>query len=186
MTSRAAATRYARALFDVALKESDIRQAGRDLDGFAGVVAGNETLARVLANPAIPAAQKRAVIDSLLQAGGMASPVVANLLRLLADRDRLGLLAEVAEAYRVRIREYDQVIRVEIITAVVLPPDRLAALRQQLAAAGGRRPEDVHVESRVDPAIIGGAITKIGSTVYDGSVTRQLAKMKETLAAGAV
>ncbi len=186
MTSRAAATRYARALFDVALREADIRQAGRDLDEFARLVAGNETLARVLSNPAIPAAQKRGVVDGLLKALGTASAVVAKVLGLLADRDRLALLPELAEAYRARLREHDKVVRVEVVTAVALPADRVAALRQRLAEATGRRPEDVHVEARVDPAIIGGAITKIGSTVYDGSVTRQLAKMKETLAANAV
>lgn len=185
MTSRAAATRYARALFDVARREGDIHQAGRDLEEFAGLAAGHQTLARVLSNPAIPAAQKRGVIDALVQAAGTASPMVARVLRLLADRDRLSLLPELTEAYRARVREHDKVIRVEVVTAVALPADRLSALRQRLAEASGRRTEDVHVESRVDPAIIGGAITRIGSTVYDGSVTRQLAKMRETLAASA-
>lgn len=186
MTSRAAGTRYARALFDVALKEGDIRQAGADLEAFAQMVASNDALARVLANPAVPAARKRGTVDALLAAGGAHSAVVARLLRLLADRDRLGLLADVVEAYRARVREHDRVLRVELVTAVPLPEDRLAALRQRLAEASGRRAEDVHVEARVDPAIIGGAITKIGSTVYDGSVTRQLAKMKDALAASAL
>lgn len=186
MTSRAAGTRYARAMFDVALREADIRAVGRDLEAFAGVVAGNRELARVLENPAIPAARKRGVVDAVLAAAGTTSPIVAKVLGLLADRDRLALLPAVAEAYRVRVREHDKVIRVEVVTAVPLPGDRLAALRQRLADATGRRPEDVHMDARVDPAIIGGAITKIGSTVYDGSVTRQLAKIRQALVASAV
>jgi F-type H+-transporting ATPase subunit delta len=185
MTSRAAGVRYARALFDVALKESDVQQAGRDFAEFANLVAGNPELSRVLVNPAIPAARKRGVVDQLLQRAGTPSPVVAKLLQLLADRDRLSLLPDIGAAYRARLMEHEQVIRVELVTAVALPADRIAALQEKLAQATGRRSEDVHLETRVDASIIGGAITKIGSTVYDGSVTRQLARMKDTLVGSA-
>jgi F-type H+-transporting ATPase subunit delta len=181
MTSRAAGIRYARALFDVAVKEADVRQVGLDLAEFSGIVAGNEPLSRALSNPAIPAARKRAVMDQLLAAAGSVPPVLTKLLGLLADRDRLALLPEIAAAYRERLMQHEQVIRVEVVTAIELPADRIAALQERLALATGRRSEDVHVETRVDPSIIGGAITKIGSTVYDGSVTRQLEKMKDTL-----
>jgi F-type H+-transporting ATPase subunit delta len=184
MTSRAAGTRYARALFDVALKEADIHQVGRDLAEFAAIVAGYEPLARVLANAAVPAIQKRGIVDQLLARAGTSSPIVARLLGLLADRDRLVLLPDVAAAYRTRVMEHEQVIRVQVTTAVALPQDRVAALRRKLAEATGRRVEDVHIDTRIDASIIGGAITKIGSTVYDGSVTRQLARMKDSLAAG--
>jgi F-type H+-transporting ATPase subunit delta len=185
MTSRAAGVRYARALFDVALKEGDVQQAGRDLADFARIVGGNAGLSRVLLSPALPAAQKRGIVDGLVQAGGLASPIVARLLRLLADRDRLALLPDIVAGYRARLMEHQKVVRVEVVTAMELPGERVAALRQRLAEATGRRPEDVHLEARVDPAIIGGAITKIGSTVYDGSVTRQLARMRDTLVASA-
>lgn len=178
MTGRAAATRYARALFDVALKEADVQQAGRDLDSFAEMVAANPPLERVLANPAIPAPRKRALIAELLEAAGSISTPVAKLLTLLAGRDRLVLLPELAAAYRTRLMEHAKVVRAEVITAVGLPADRVAALQQGLASATGRQ---VQLENRVDPSIIGGAITRVGSTVYDGSVTRQLEKMKEAL-----
>jgi F-type H+-transporting ATPase subunit delta len=178
MTSRAAATRYARALFDVALKEADVQQAGRDLDAFARLVAENPPLERVFANPAIPAPRKRALVNELLTRAGAVSPPVAKLLTLLADRDRLVLLPELAAAYRTRLNEHAKIVRAEVVTAVSLPADRIAALTQGLASATGRQ---VQLENRVDPSIIGGAITRIGSTVYDGSVTRQLERMKETL-----
>ena len=182
MTSRAAGTRYARALFDVALKEADIEQAGRDLAGFAELVAGNDALKRVLSNPAIPAARKRAVVEQLLATAGNVSPVVVKLLTLLADRDRLVLLPDIAAAYRNRLMDHAKVIRAEVVTAVPLPQDRVEALQRGLAGATGR---DVQLETRVDPSIIGGAITRIGSTVYDGSITRQLEKMKAALTTAA-
>jgi len=73
------------------------------------------------------------------------------------------------------------VVRAEIVTAVGLPGDRVEALQQGLANVTGRQ---VQLDSRVDSSIIGGAIARVGSTVYDGSVTRQLEKMKETLTQG--
>jgi len=182
MTSRAAAARYARALFDVALKEGDVQQAGRDLQDFAQLVAGHESLPKILANPAIPAPKKRALIEQLIARAGSLSPIVAKLLLLLADRDRLVLLPEIAAAYQHRLMDHAKVVRAEVVTAVGLPDDRVTALQQGLANATGR---EVHLESRVDPSIIGGAIARVGSTVYDGSVTRQLEKMKETLTAEA-
>ena len=181
MTSRAAGARYARALFDVALKEGDVQQAGRDLQDFAQMVAGHESLSKILATPAIPAPKKRALIEQLIARAGSLSPIVAKLLLLLADRDRLVLLPEIAAAYQHRLMDQAKVVRAEIVTAVGLPDDRVAALQQGLANATGRQ---VQLESRVDPSIIGGAIARVGSTVYDGSVTRQLEKMKETLTAG--
>ena len=74
--------------------------------------------------------------------------------------------------------DHQQVVRAEVTTAVALPPDRVAALQQGLAAATGRQ---VQLEVRVDPSIVGGAVARIGSTVYDGSVTTQLEKLKQRL-----
>lgn len=178
MTSRAAALRYARALFDVARKEADVQQAGRELKDFAGVVSSNEPLARVLSNPAVPVQKKHAVVEALLAAAGGASPVVSKLLLLLADRDRLMLLPDIVTSYEHRLMEQAQVVRGEVVTALRLPADRLQALQESLAAATGRQ---VQLDNRVDPSIIGGAITRIGSTVYDGSVTTQLEKLKQQL-----
>ena len=182
MTSRAAGVRYARALFDVALKESDVAQVGGDLADFAGIVAGNDALSRVLSNPAIPAGAEAGRRRPAARDRRQRASVVANLLALLADRDRLALLPEIAAAYRERLMQHEQVIRVEA-------RDRHRAAgrsRRRPAAAARARDrtpaEDVHLETRVDSSIIGGAITKIGSTVYDGSVTRQLEKMKDSVA----
>ena len=182
MTSRGSAMRYARALFDVARKESDVQQAGRELSAFANLVAGNEMLSRTLTNPAIPAPRKRAVVEQLLARVGPVSPVVAKLLLLLADRDRLVILPELASAYEARLMDEAQVVRAQVTTAIDLPAERVDALRDSLARATGRQ---VQLEARVDPSIIGGAVARIGSTVYDGSVTTQLQKVKDRLASAA-
>jgi F-type H+-transporting ATPase subunit delta len=180
MTSRAAAKRYARALFDVARAERlDVEQIAAELSGTAALVAQHEALQRALSNPAIPAARKRAVMEQLLSLGPV-SPVLSRLLLVLADRDRLVLLPELADAYRTRLMEHQQVVRAEVTTAMTLPADRVAALQQGLAHTTGRQ---VQLDVKVDPSIVGGAVAKIGSTVYDGSITTQLEKMKHQLAA---
>jgi F-type H+-transporting ATPase subunit delta len=178
MTGRGAAIRYARALFDVAQKEGDVQQVGRDISEFMQFVASNETLARVLSNPAIPVQKKLALVQELTSRAGTLSPIVVKLLALLANRDRLALLPEIVRSYENRLMEHAQVVRAELVTAIALPADRLAALQQGLASATGRQ---VQLEHRVDPSIVGGAIARVGSTVYDGSVTTQLEKLKQQL-----
>jgi F-type H+-transporting ATPase subunit delta len=183
MTSRAAAIRYARALFDVVRAEGlDLQRAHRELSEFSDLVNGNETLQRALTNPAVPAARKRAVVEELVSRAGDLLGPVAKLLLLLAERDRLVLLPGLADAYRSRLMDHQNVVRAEVVTAEALPEDRMAALQDGLARATGRQ---VQLTARVDPRILGGAVARIGSTVYDGSITRQLERMREALTSAA-
>ena len=179
MTPRAAAMRYGRALFDVAQREKlDFARVEAELSGFAQLVAGNEALARTFFNPAVPAPRKRAIVEQLLKLHPLSAPV-SRLLIMLAERDRLTILDELTRAFRERVLDYRQIVRAEVTTAIPLPQDRVTALQQGIARATGRQ---VQLETKVDPSIIGGAVTRIGSTVFDGSVTTQLQKLKEALA----
>ena len=178
MTNRAAALRYARALFDVAKKESNVEQVQQQLEAFVQLVTQNPALAQAFGNSAIPAAKKRAVVEALLARGGAVAPVLSKLLMLLAASDRLTLLPDLSAAYRERVLDHLQVVRGEVRSAMPLSADRMKALERSLAQATGRR---VILDAKVDPAIIGGVVTRLGSTVFDGSVTTQLEKLKHTL-----
>jgi F-type H+-transporting ATPase subunit delta len=178
MSMRASAARYAKALLDVAIKESDPERAGEELGAFADLVKGHPDLERVLANPVVPAADKRAMVEKVVQRLQLSTPA-AKLLLLLAARGRLPLLPDLLEVYRERLNEHQRVVRAVVTTAVPLPHERMAQLQQRLANATGRA---VTMTTRVDPSIIGGVITRIGSTVYDGSVAAQLAKVRDRLA----
>lgn len=179
MTPRAAAMRYARALFDVAQKEKlDLAAIDGELAGFGRLVASNEQLGRAFFNPAVPAPRKKAIVEQLLALNPL-SPPVARLLLMLAERDRLTMLDELIRAFRERVMDHQQIVRAEVTTAIPLPADRVTALKQGIARATGRQ---VQLDAKVDPSIIGGAVTRIGSTIYDGSVSTQLQKLKETLA----
>lgn len=178
MSTRASAARYANALFDVAIKESTPEQAEQELTAFADVVRGHDELQRVLVNPAIPAANKRATVGQLLDRLQPSSPV-RKLLLLLAERDRLELLPDLVAVYHERVMEHLKVIDAEVTTAAPLAPEEVTQLQQRLAASTGR---SVTLRTRVDPAILGGIVTRIGSTVYDGSVAAQLEAMRQRLA----
>jgi F-type H+-transporting ATPase subunit delta len=178
MTSRAAATRYARALFDVVLREGDVQRVDTELSSFSALVSANAPLHRALTNPAVPTPRKRAAVEALLKKVGDLTPALGKLLLMMAERDRLPLLPEMAEAYRERLMQHLNVLRAEVTTAVPLAEERRRALERSLATATGRT---VTLTARVDPAIIGGAVTRVGSTVYDGSVIRQLARLQEQL-----
>ncbi len=179
MSNRASAARYARALFDVALKEADPEQVERDLAAFGQIVKQHDDLRKAFANPAVPVSAKKGVIERLLALGPIAPPV-AKLLALLAERDRLELLPDLVASYRARLEDHLKIVRAEITTAEALPAERAAQLQQRLAKATGRT---VTMTTRVDPAIIGGVVTRIGDKVYDGSLATQLAKVRERLLA---
>jgi F-type H+-transporting ATPase subunit delta len=178
MTNKTAATRYARALLDVAIQEkADLDAIEGELAAFTDLFSTNAALSKVLLNPAVPVPRKRAAVVELTKAA-KSTPTVSKLLVLLAERDRLVLLPDLLASYRDRLMAYRNVVRAEVTTAAPLPPDRAKAIETSLARMTGRT---VIVDAKVDPSIIGGVIARIGSTVYDGSVTRQLEKMRERL-----
>jgi F-type H+-transporting ATPase subunit delta len=184
VTAGGAARRYARALFDVVLTEgqdagngASVERVQAELQQFADLFT-REPLAHVLRNPAIPASKKKAVTAALIARAGQVTPPLAKLLLILAEKDRLTLLPGIARAYAERVMDYLKIVRGEVTTAVPLTPEKLRVLEQGLAKATGRK---VVLATRVDPSIIGGVVTRLGSTVYDGSVTTQLQKLKQTL-----
>ena len=177
MSNRASANRYAKALLDVAVKEADPVKAEQDLAAFANLFATSEDLRRALTNPVVPSQAKRSVVQQIVDRAKPIAPV-GKLMVLLADRDRLEILPDLIEAYRDRLMDFQQVVRAEVVSAIPLSADRAADLQQRLAALTGRK---VNLNTRVDPSIVGGLVARIGTTVYDGSVTTQLAKMKERL-----
>ena len=177
MSMRTSAARYARALLDVAIKESDPERAGQDLAGFVELVERHPDLQRALGNPVVSAAAKRNVVQQILERQQPSSPV-GKLLLLLAVRGRLELLPDVLAVYRERLREHRQILEAEVTTAVALSAERIADLQQRLAAMTGRT---VTMTTKVDQALIGGVVTRIGSTVYDGSVATQLTRVRDRL-----
>jgi F-type H+-transporting ATPase subunit delta len=178
MTNRTAGSRYARALLEVAIQEhGDLEQIGTQLADVVDLFAQNPLLSRVMLNPAVPVPRKRAAMIELTERAKV-SPILSKLLVLIAGRDRLVLLPDMLVAYRERLLAHQHVVRAEITTAAPLPADRAQAIERGLERLTGRT---VRLATRVDPAIIGGVVARLGDTIYDGSVTTQLATMKKRL-----
>jgi F-type H+-transporting ATPase subunit delta len=179
VTNKTAALRYARALIDVALKETtDLDQIDRDLAAFSDLFTQHPTLAKVLLNPAVPVPRKHEAVKELTKLI-KPLPIVAKLVTLLAGRDRLVLIPDLLTSFRERVLDHRHVVRAEVTTTTALAAERAKSIEQSLAKVTGRT---VTVRTHIDPSIVGGVVVRIGSTVYDASVTRQLERMKAQLA----
>ncbi len=181
MALKASATRYARALLDVAIGQSDPTKIENDLSSFSAMLAGHSELHRVLTNPRVPVAARAALIGALAERAGV-DRIVGRLLVLLAERGRFELLPAIVEAYRERLLAHRRIVRARVTSATPLPPERQDALRQSLSHVTGK---DVQIEVDTDPKLIGGLVARIGSTVYDGSIRTQLQKVRQQLVEGA-
>jgi len=178
MTNSAAATRYARALLEVSQTDADPERVERELSAFVALTASHPALARSLVNPGIPVSRKRALVTELLARLGEISPVTRRLLILLADRDRSSVLGEILDVYRSQLMDLRGVVRAQITTASELSPERVATIAATLQSAIGKQ---VEVETGVDAALLGGMVTQIGSTVYDGSIAGHLDRLRSRL-----
>ena len=177
MNTRASAARYARALLDVVIKEANPEQVEQQLIAFADLLKQHPDLQKALTNPAVPVSGKRGIVENLATRLQMAPPA-AKLLLVLADRDHLAFVPDVVAMYRERLMEHRQIVRAEVTTSEPLTPERVAQMLQQLSTLTGRT---VTMTTKVDPALIGGAVARVGSTVYDGSIATQLERLRERL-----
>jgi F-type H+-transporting ATPase subunit delta len=180
VTDRGIARRYAHALFDVVSDDRADLALG-DLRGFAQLLAGHAELRRVLDTPTVPPQRKKAIVEAVIDAAGGVVPEVRRLLGLLADRDRLMVVTVVADAFAARVMASRQVLPAEIVTAIPLADEQRSRIAGALKRATG---SDITMRERVDPGIVGGLIARVGSVVFDGSVTRHLQRLRDRLLAG--
>ena len=177
MNNAGDASRYARELFDVTWRHGQAETVADELETIVQAAAEFEPQVRPLFHPLVPKAKKLETIRRFTQAAGLSRPT-GVLLEALAQHYRLGMLGEVAKSFRERLNQKQGIVRAQVTTATPLTAEQVAALGRRLSEVMGR---DVSLSTRVDPSIIGGVVTQVGSTVYDGSVTRQLARMREKL-----
>jgi F-type H+-transporting ATPase subunit delta len=174
---RTSATRYAKALLDVAIQESDPARIERDLASIVGAMTDNPELRRAMTSPGVPQNIRVNVVRAIAEKAG-AEPPLAKLLNMLAERGRLELLPVLLEVYRERLLAHGNIVRATVTSAVPLTPEKAKGLEQSLANLTGKQ---MQIETDVDPSLIGGVVARIGGTVYDGSVRTQLARMRELL-----
>lgn len=180
MSVETVARRYATALADVVVKTGETGTVRSELIDWERLIAENEDLKSAFSNPAIAHEKKEKVLHSLLEKV-RPSKTTANFLRILQRNGRLTELAEINDRFAAELEERSGVVAAEIVSARELPEDERSALAANLEKLTGKK---VNINFNIDREIIGGVVTRIGSTVYDGSVRTQLDNLREQLING--
>lgn len=170
---------YAEALAEVALAEKRPEQMRRELGDFLALMAESSDLRNFLESPAVPARAKQAVISKLIERTG-ASEALRNFLFLVVDHRRVGLLGAIGVAFGQELNARLGILEAEISAARELGAEE----KQELVAVLERRTgKKIEASYRVAPELVGGAVVRIGSTIYDGSVRNGLERLRARMAA---
>ena len=173
-------SRYARAFADVVMERSlNPDQVRHELHSIEGILAQSAELRRVWEAPALPAERKRAVLDAIVQHAGMSRPV-RNFLAVLIDHERMRLLDQIVRQFEQELDRRLGLAEAEITSARDLNQQEKRILETQVARLIGKT---VRARYQRDAKLLGGAVVKVGSTIYDGSVLGQLNKIRDYLSA---
>ncbi|MFY9794026.1 MAG: ATP synthase F1 subunit delta [Candidatus Sulfotelmatobacter sp.] len=172
------ASTYARAFADVILKAHlDVERAVSELRSVATLLNESSDLRQVWENPAIPVEQKRRVLDVIAQRDAI-SKQVRNLVAVLIDHRRTHFLNAVIRQLEKELDARMGFAEAEIISVRELDQTEKREFEQQVAKVTGKK---VRAHYGRDASLLGGAVVRVGSTVYDGSVKGQLERMKEAI-----
>ena len=175
----AIASRYARALVDVVLeKKIDATTAIQQVRDMVATVEGSSELRMVWESPAVPAEQKRAVLDSIAGQSAMLRPI-RNFFAVLIDHDRIPMIAQIARQFETELNTQLGFVEAGVTSSRQLSADEKQGLESQVERMTGKK---VRAKYDTNPELLGGAVVRVGSTIYDGSVRGQLRKLKEQLA----
>jgi F-type H+-transporting ATPase subunit delta len=180
MRSSAAARRYARALFALAREDHNIDVVRAELARVAAQLEATPELRAALFRPLHPASSRRAVLRKVAEREGLSRNVQNFLLYLIDQRRIVDFDAIVAEFERLADEAAGR-LAAEVVSASPLRDDQRERLRRALAARVGR---EVELEVKVDPALIGGAVAKVGGLLFDGSLRTQLTQLRDNLTRG--
>jgi F-type H+-transporting ATPase subunit delta len=176
---KSASLQYANAMADVALGQGAGELAAKELQSFGAAYAESAELRTFLASPAVSVEAKHAVIEKIV-ARLRASKIIRNFLFVIADHRRTQLIPEVIAAFHEVVRQRQGIAEAVVSSAVELT----AAQKKEMAATLARlTAKRIEARYALDPALLGGAVVRIGDTIYDGSLRSRLNEMRARLAA---
>lgn len=169
---------YARAFSDAVFDAHlDAQKTLKEAQALSALVAESKELRQVWETPSIPAEQKRAVLDAIVAREGI-SGIVRNFVAVLIDHRRANFLAAIVKQFEVELDRRMGFEEVEITSARELSEPERHAIEGQVETLTGKK---VRARYSRDSALLGGAVVKVGSTIYDGSVSGQLDRIREAL-----
>lgn len=182
MKSGSLARRYAKALIAIGIEDKSYELIGRELATFAELLEGHRGLATTLSNPSYSLDKRRAVLNELLKKL-TPSKTVHNFLQLALDRDRIAYVPDISREYEAMADEHAGRVRAEVVAAKQADLQQLDQLKKALETRMGKQ---VVLSTRVDPALIAGKVTRIGSTIFDGSIRTRLEQLGTDLLANKI
>jgi len=176
---KSASLQYATALADIALEQGAVEPVKKQLGDFGAAFAESAELRNILSSPAVERATKQGVIEKLSARLG-ASRIVRNFLFVVIDNQRTHLLPEILQTFESVVQQRLGVAEAEVRSAAELSSAQKSTLQQSLEKVTGKK---IQAKYSLDPTLLGGAVVRIGDTVYDGSVRNRLNQMRARLSA---
>lgn len=176
---KSASLQYANALADVSLAQGAADAALKQLGDFAEAFGGSAELRNFLTSPGVPREAKHGVIEKIAARIG-AGKIIRNFLFVIADHQRTPILAEIVASFQEVIRQRQGIAEAEISSAVELSAAQKKRFAQTLERLTGKK---IEAKYSLDPELLGGAVVRVGDTIYDGSVRSSLNEMRAHLAA---
>lgn len=170
---------YARSMLELANAQGIAEQIGSELSELRQMLLENRTFQSFLQDPAVSGDRRATAVREVFR--GRVHPLVSNLLGVMSNKGRLGLLGAVCDAYDDLLEQQQGKVEVDVTVAARLSPEELEQVRQKI---GGALKRDAVVHQYVDESIIGGIIIRVQDQLIDGSVRKQLETMKRKMMAG--
>jgi F-type H+-transporting ATPase subunit delta len=171
------AGRYATALFDLALETNAIEAVKAELDRFDALVADSADLTRLVRSPVFSAEEQLQALSAVLERMGIRG-LAANFLQLAASNRRLFAVRDMIKAFHALVARHKGEATAEVTVAEPLKDQHVDALRAALKSVSGK---DVDLDVKVDPAILGGLVVKLGSRMVDSSLRTKLNALKHAM-----
>jgi F-type H+-transporting ATPase subunit delta len=176
---KSASLQYATALTDIVVELGAAEPARQQLQDFAAAYAESPELRNFLASPAIPLEAKHGVIEKLVARLG-ASKIIRNFLFVVVDNQRVHLLPEIVDSFEQVLRQRQGVAEAEVASAVELNERQKSSLVATLERLSGKK---IQAKYSLEAGLLGGAVVRIGDTIYDGSVKNRLNQLRARLMA---
>jgi F-type H+-transporting ATPase subunit delta len=174
------ARRYARALLDIGKEEGQLRRVLSEVEGFARALDGSAELREAMEASHISREDKQAMLEAVLAKSGYLA-TTKSFLSLLVEKGRMNVLPAILSELRRMVEEFEGIERVEVTVPMPLSAPQKDLLQTVLERRTGKK---VVLEESVDPAVLGGMVVRVGSTVYDGCVRTQIQQIQENLQKG--
>lgn len=177
MKTGAAARRYAKAVFSIGVESGEFERIGQEIAGVVSAMELDATMKDILTNPLYDATVRKGIIAGLSDKKTF-TPTTKNFLLLLVDKDRISLLPEISRQYQELSDEKAGRMKATIVTASKVSEAIVKELTSSLERNTGKK---VFLSYKVEPALVGGIVLKVGDIVYDGSIRTQIHKLKDNI-----